>query len=61
MSGNLFIEMDVSNIDIGSVLSQDQGKGLQYIAYFSRKLAGALCNYTTHEWELLAIVIAVKE
>ncbi|GJP81062.1 hypothetical protein CLOP_g11242 [Closterium sp. NIES-67] len=44
----------------GSVLMQDQGNGLQPIAYLSKKLHGAKLNYPIHEKEALAIIIAFK-
>lgn len=51
---------DASNYAIGSVLSQGEiGKDLP-IAYASRTLNNAECNYSTTEKELLAIVYSVK-
>lgn len=41
-------------------MEQDQGKGLQPVAYYSRKLTSAECNYAVHDRELLAIYKAVK-
>ena len=61
MRGDFVIETDASNVAIGGVLSQDQGNGLQPIAYYSKKLTGAPRNYATHERELLAIVVAIKK
>ena len=60
MHGDFFIETDASNVAIGGVLSQDQGNELQTVTYYSKKLTGAPHNYATHEWELLAIVVAIK-
>ena len=51
---------DASDFAIGAVLSQDQGKGEQPVAYKSRKLSPAEQNYPVHEKELLAIVHAIK-
>ena len=51
---------DASNLAIRVVLSQDQGKGNQPIAFESRKLSSAELNYPIHEKELLAIVHAIK-
>ncbi|GJP62796.1 hypothetical protein CLOP_g19822, partial [Closterium sp. NIES-67] len=41
-------------------LMQDQGNGLQPIAYLSKKLHGAELNYPIHDKEALAIIIAFK-
>ncbi|CAJ0647813.1 3557_t:CDS:2, partial [Entrophospora sp. SA101] len=54
------VTTDASDIAIGAVLSQNQGKGEQPIAYESRKLTSAEKNYPVHEKELLAIVHAIK-
>ena len=51
---------DASGFAIGAVLMQDQGKGLQPIAYESKKMTPAECNYPVHEQELLAVVHALK-
>lgn len=51
---------DVSDFAIGAVLTQDQGKGEQLVAYDSRKLSKAEQNYPVHEKELLAVVHAIK-
>ncbi|CAJ0629008.1 14807_t:CDS:2 [Entrophospora sp. SA101] len=51
---------NASDFAIGAVLSQDQGKGEQPVAYESRKLSPAELNYPVHEKELLAIVHAIK-
>jgi len=54
------VTTDASDIAIGAVLSQDQGRGDQPVAYESRKLSPAEQNYPVHEKELLAIVHAIK-
>ncbi|CAI7787037.1 unnamed protein product [Closterium sp. NIES-54] len=54
------IEADASDQAIGAVLMQDQGKGLQPIAYLSKKLPGAELNYPIHDKEALAIITAFK-
>ncbi|GJP82565.1 hypothetical protein CLOP_g12808, partial [Closterium sp. NIES-67] len=54
------IETDASDQAVGAVLMQDQGNGLQPIAYLSKKLHGAELNYPIHDKEALAIVIAFK-
>ncbi|GJP58103.1 hypothetical protein CLOP_g20463 [Closterium sp. NIES-67] len=54
------IEADASDQEVGAVLMQDQGNGLQPIAYLSKKLHGAELNYPIHDKEALAIIIAFK-
>ncbi|CAI7821477.1 unnamed protein product [Closterium sp. NIES-53] len=54
------IEADSSDQAVGAVLMQDQGKGLQPIAYLSKKLHGAELNYPIHDKEALAIITAFK-
>jgi transposase InsO family protein len=50
-----------SGYAIGGVLLQDQGAGLQPIAYESRKMIPAERNYPVHEQELLAILNCCKK
>ncbi|CAI7749116.1 unnamed protein product [Closterium sp. NIES-53] len=57
---NYVIEADASDQAFGAVLMQDQGKGLQPIAYLSNKLHGAELNYPIHDKEALAIITAFK-
>ncbi|GJP50962.1 hypothetical protein CLOM_g10117 [Closterium sp. NIES-68] len=54
------IEVDASDQAVGAVLIQDQGNGLQPIAYLSKKLHGVELNYPIHDKEALAIIIAFK-
>ncbi|GJP42786.1 hypothetical protein CLOM_g2319 [Closterium sp. NIES-68] len=54
------IKADASDQTVGAVLMQDQGNGLQPIAYLSKKLHGAELNYPIHDKEALAIIIAFK-
>jgi hypothetical protein len=54
------IDIDASNFAIGAVLQQDFGRGLQPVAYESRKLKRAERNYCAHDREQLAIVHATK-
>ncbi|GJP37734.1 hypothetical protein CLOM_g22155 [Closterium sp. NIES-68] len=54
------IEADTSDQAVGAVLMQDQGNGLQPIAYLSKILHGAELNYPIHDKEALAIIIAFK-
>lgn len=55
------VTTDASGFAIGATLSQDQGNGLQPIAFMSRKMNSAEQNYPVHEQELLAVVSALKE
>src|SRR5277367_6328261 len=54
------VTTDASDFAIGTVLTQDQGKGQQPVAYESRKLSPAEQNYAIHEKELLAIVHSIR-
>ena len=54
------VTTDASDIALGAVLSQDQGKGDQPVAFESRKLSPAEKKYSVHEKELLAIIHALK-
>ena len=54
------VTTDASDYAIGAVLSQNQGRGDQPIAYESRKLSPHELNYAIHEKELLAIVHALR-
>jgi len=47
---------DASDLAIGAVLTQDDGKGPRPVAYESRKMTPAEKNYSIHEKELLAII-----
>ena len=51
---------DASGFAIGAVLQQDQGKGLQPIAFLSKKMLDAETRYPVHEQELLAIIHALS-
>ena len=54
------VTTNASDIALGAVLSQNQGKGDQPIAFESRKLSPAEKNYPVHKKELLAIIHALK-
>ena len=54
------LNCDACHYAIGATLQQDQGNGLQPIAYWSRKLTGAEMNYDTREKEFLALVDACQ-
>ncbi|GJP31517.1 hypothetical protein CLOM_g12607 [Closterium sp. NIES-68] len=54
------LEADASDQAVGAVLMQDQGNGLQPIAYLSKKLHGEELNYPIHDKEDLAFIIAFK-
>jgi hypothetical protein len=53
------VHTDASGFAVGAVLQQDQGKGLQPIAFLSKKMIDAETRYPVHEQELLAIIQAV--
>jgi len=55
------VTADASGFAVGATLSQDQGNGLQPIAYLSKKMLPAEKNYPVHEQELLAIICALRE
>ena len=51
---------DSSGFAIGSVLLQDQGRGLQPVEYYARNMIHTECKYPVHEQELLAIVRSIQ-
>ena len=53
------VHTDASGFAVGAVLQQDQGKGLQPIAFLSKKMLDAETRYPVHEQELLAIITAL--
>ena len=55
------IETDASNFALGAILSQFQDRRLHPLAFHSRKLNSAECNYEIHDKELLAILEAFME
>lgn len=54
------VHVDASGYAVGAVLEQDQGRGLQPIAFLSKKMLPAETRYPVHEQELLAIIHALK-
>ena len=57
----MHMHTDASDSAISAVLMQNQGRGLQPIAFLSRKLTPAERNYYTYDKEALAIVYAFKQ
>ena len=58
----LLVETDVSKYVCSGILSQhDEDRKWRPIAYWSKIMAPAECNYDVHDKELLAIVQALKE
>lgn len=55
------VTVDASGYAIGGTLSQDVGKGLQPVAFMSKKMLPAEMKYAVHEQELLAVVCALRE
>jgi hypothetical protein len=53
------VHTDASGFAVGAVLQQDQGNGLQPIAFLSKKMSDAETRYPVHEQELLAIIQAL--
>lgn len=53
------VHTDASGFAVGAVLQQDQGNGLQPIAFLSKKMLPAETRYPVHEQELLAIITAL--
>jgi len=55
------VETDASDLALGCVVSQYQGRRLHPVAFHSRKLNSAESNYEIHDKELLAIMERFKE
>jgi hypothetical protein len=55
------LRTDASGTALGAVLMQDQGNGLQPIAYASKKLNSAERNYSTIEQECLGVVQGIRK
>ena len=54
------LNCDACQYAIGATLQQDQGRGLQPVAYYSHKLSGAELNWDTREKEFFALVAACQ-
>ena len=55
------LRTDASGEGLGAALMQDQGDGLQPLAYASKKLSKAEKNYATIEQECLAVVWGIRK
>lgn len=51
---------DACSSAVGAVLQQDQGNGLQPVAYLSKKLDSTMLRWPVHEQELFAVILALK-
>jgi hypothetical protein len=54
------LHTDASGYAVGASLSQMTDRGLQPVAFLSKKMNAAQRNYSVHEWELLAVIEALK-
>ena len=55
------VTTDASDAAVGAILEQDFSKGLQPVAFASRKLNGAEIRYSAYKRELLGIVWALGD
>jgi len=55
-----YVVVDASKYAVGATLLQDQGNGLQPVAFDGRKMSEAELNYITTEHENLALVHALR-
>jgi len=56
------VETDASDFICAAILSQaDKAGVLHPVAYFSKKMSPAQCNYPIYDKELLAVVLALEE
>ena len=55
------ITTDASDAAVGAILEQNQGRGLQPVAFASRKLNSTEMRYSAYERELLGIVWALGQ
>jgi len=56
-----YVVCDASDYAVGVTLLQDQGHGLQPVAYDGRKMSPAEVNYTTTDKENLGLVYALRK
>ena len=56
----MWVETDASNFVIARVLLQKHGNVLKPVAYFSKKMTLAECNYIIYDKQLLVIVKSFK-
>ena len=56
LSLETWIDTDASDFVTAGVLSQMHGNVLRPVAYFSKKMTPAECNYMIYDKELLAII-----
>ena len=54
------LDTDASQYAVGATISQEHSDGNHPIAFFSKSLLPAERNYDIYDWELLAIIYAVK-
>jgi len=56
-----WVETNASNYVVAGVLSQMHGDVLKPVAFFSKRMVPAECNYDIYDKELLAIIRAFEE
>ena len=56
-----WVETDASDHVVAGILSQVHPEGLKPVAYFSRQMVAAECNYDIYDKELMAIVKCLEE
>ena len=54
------LHTDASGYAVGASLSQMTDRGLQPVAFMSKKMSDAQRNYSVHEWELMAVMEALR-
>ena len=61
LSKQFVLRTDASGKNLGACLMQDQGKGLQPIAFASKKLSDTEQKYSTIEQECFAVVFGIRK